>query len=178
MFILGCCSVVRSLFTWWTWGSYGPILEHFLFGVPEGGTKQPFLAQKCKKNFVPSLWTPKKSEGEGLEFPEFILGACSLWAVVQLFSACSVQLFSACSVELLFSACSVQLFSACSVQLFSACSVHLLFSACSVRLLFSACSLWVVVQCLFCWVVQRLFCLELCSECSLSVVVVVVVLVL
>ena len=35
------------------------------------------MAKKCKKNFVPSLLTPKKSEGEGLEFPEFILGACS-----------------------------------------------------------------------------------------------------
>ena len=45
-----------------------------------------------QKNFVPSLLTPKKSEREALEFPEFILGACS----VLLFSACSVLLFSAC----------------------------------------------------------------------------------
>ena len=35
-----------------------------------GGTKPPKMAKKCKKNFVPSLLTPKKSEGEGLEFPE------------------------------------------------------------------------------------------------------------
>ena len=30
-----------------------------------GGTKPPKMAKKCKKNFVPSLLGPKRSEGGG-----------------------------------------------------------------------------------------------------------------
>jgi len=46
------------------------IWEGIVLGTKRGGTKPPKMAKKCKKNFVPSLLTPKKSEGEGLEFPE------------------------------------------------------------------------------------------------------------
>ena len=35
------------------------------------------LVPLLQENFVPSLSTSKKSEREALEFPEFILGACS-----------------------------------------------------------------------------------------------------
>ncbi len=41
-----------------------------------GGTKPPKMAKKCKKNFVPSLLGPKRSEGGGekLNCPDLFLG--------------------------------------------------------------------------------------------------------
>ena len=39
--------------------------EESEFWVPKRGAKRGFLGKKCKKNFVPSLLTPKRSEGGG-----------------------------------------------------------------------------------------------------------------